>query len=99
MIELKSIEQMQNAIAKAKAERMLVQMTNAVRQYRVTNRSNNHQYTVNFFIRNGRKFGHCTCKAGVEGKHICKHIAAAAAVNMALAKQGFFNRKAVSVAA
>ena len=97
MIELKP-EKMQNAIAKAKTERknLVVRLTEAVRMYRVESRTSGNTYTVNFFIRGNRRFGHCTCKAGLDGRHACKHIAAAAALNMSLAERGLLNRKAVS---
>lgn len=99
MIELKQ-ETMQNAINKARSERsnLVVRMTTAARQYRVENRAKGVSYLVNFFIRGNRKFGHCTCKAGLDGRFACKHIAAAAGLNMALAETGRLNRpKAVSV--
>ena len=97
MIELKA-EKMQNAINKARAERknLTVRLTEAVRMYRVESKSSGNTYTVNFFIRGNRKFGHCTCKAGLDGRHACKHIAAAAALNISLAERGLLNRKAVS---
>ncbi|HEX9928931.1 MAG TPA: SWIM zinc finger family protein [Pyrinomonadaceae bacterium] len=100
MIELKT-ETMQNAINKAKAERnnLIVRLTEAVRMYRVESRQSGKTYTVNFFVRNNRRFGHCTCPAGEQGRFACKHLAAAAALNTCLAEQGRLNRKAVSVAA
>lgn len=101
MIELTE-NTMQNAINKARAERknLIVRLTNAVRQYRVESKSSGKTYTVNFFIRNNRRFGHCTCPAGEQSKFACKHLAAAAGLNMALAEAGrLSNRKAVSVAA
>ena len=74
----------------------MVQTTNAVRQYRVTNRTNGNVYTVNFFVRKDkRKFAHCTCIAGEKGVP-SKHIAASAALNIYLAANGQLNRKAVS---
>ena len=100
MIELKNREQLEKAInrAKAEAKSLLVQTTNAVRQYRVTNRTNGNVYTVNFFVRtDGKRFAHCTCLAGEKGIP-CKHIAASAALNIYLASSGQLNRKAVSVA-
>lgn len=98
MIELKN-ETMQNAIAKAKAEskNLVVRMTNATRMYRVENKAKGATYTVNFFVQGNRRFGHCTCKAGEQGRFACKHLAAAAALNIALAERGALNRKAVSV--
>jgi hypothetical protein len=99
MIELTETT-MQNAIAKAKAERnnLTVRLTSAVRMYRVESKSSSNVYTVNFSVRDGRRFGHCNCKAGEAGKFACKHIAAAAALNMALAEAGRLNKQpAVSV--
>ena len=99
MIELRT-ETMQNAINKARAERknLVVRLTEINRMYRVESKKSGNIYTVNFFIRNSRRFGHCTCKAGEQGKHACKHIAAAAGLNQALAEAGRLNRpKAISV--
>lgn len=96
MIELRNKEQLSNAINRAKAEarNLLVQTTNAVRQYRVTNRTNGNVYLVNFFIRlDGKRFAHCTCLAGEKGI-ACKHIAASAALNIYLAENGQLKRKA-----
>jgi uncharacterized Zn finger protein len=86
---------MQNAINKARSERknLTVRMTNAARMYRVESKASGNIYTVNFFVRNGSRFGTCTCKAGEQGKHCCKHIAAAAALNACLAANGAFNRQ------
>jgi hypothetical protein len=95
MIELKSREQLRNAIERAhrEAKNLVVKVTSASRQYRVINRNNSNSYLVDFFVRNdGRRFGHCTCKAGQNGIP-CKHIAAAAALNIYLAGQGLLNRR------
>lgn len=95
MIELRNRNQLSNAINRAKAEarNLLVQTTNAVRQYRVTNRANGNIYLVNFFVRtDGKRFAHCTCKAGEKGI-ACKHIAASAALNIYLAENGQLKRK------
>ena len=95
MIELKTREQLSNAINRAKAEarNLLVQTTNAVRQYRVTNRASGNIYTVNFFIRNdGKRFADCTCLAGEKGI-ACKHIAASVALNLYLAENGQLKRR------
>jgi hypothetical protein len=99
MIELRSREQIGGAIERARneAKNLLVRLTNANRQYSVTNRMNGNSYTVDFFIRkDGRRFGHCTCKAG-QNNVACKHIAAAAAMNMYMAAEGLLGRKSVSV--
>lgn len=95
MIELRNRNQLSNAINRAKAEarNLLVQTTNAVRQYRVTNRANGNIYLVNFFVRtDGKRFAHCTCKAGEKGI-ACKHIAVSAALNIYLAENGQLKRK------
>lgn len=98
MIELISPQQINKAIERAKAERknLVVRLTGAARQYRVENRATGGDYLVNFFIRNNRRFAHCSCKAGLQNIP-CKHIASAAALNMYLAENGQLNRKSVSV--
>lgn len=98
MIELKDREQMRVAIERARneARNLVVRRTNASRQYRVINRGNGNSYMVDFFVRrDGRRFGHCTCMAGQHGL-ACKHIAAAAALNIYLASQGLLTSKSVS---
>jgi uncharacterized Zn finger protein len=85
MIELRSREQLHRAIERAQAGRLFVQATSVFRQYRVTNRATGACYIVNFFVRAGRRFGHCTCKGGEQ--HICKHLAAAAGLHVCLAAQ------------
>lgn len=77
MIELQSADQLSKATARAKAGNLFVQPTTLHRQYRVTNRDNGNQYTVDFFVRNGKRFGNCTCKAG-ERNLVCKHLSVAA---------------------
>jgi len=85
MIQLTTAAAMQKAIDRAKASNLLVQVVEW-RHYRVTNRNNGTQYAVNFFIRNGKRFGHCTCKGGMAG-FACKHLSAAAALHTCLAAQ------------
>jgi hypothetical protein len=77
MIELVSAEQLVKAIERAKASNLYVQPTSLPRQYRVTNRDNGNQYTVDFFVRDGRRYGQCSCKAGMRNL-ACKHLSAAA---------------------
>lgn len=78
MVQLISAEQLSKATERAKAGSLFVQPTTLHRQYRVTNRDNGNQYTVDFFVRkDGKRFGHCTCKAG-ERNLACKHLSAAA---------------------
>lgn len=98
MIELRSREQIRGAIERARkeAKNLLVKRTNANRQYSVTNRMNGNSYIVDFFIRrDGKRFGHCTCKAG-QNDIACKHIAAAAGLNTCLAAQGLLGVVSVS---
>ena len=83
MIELKSAAQLSKAIARAKAGSLFVRFVQ-FRQFKVENRQSGATYDVNFFVRVGRRFGHCTCKGGERGL-ACKHIAAAAAVQIGIA--------------
>jgi hypothetical protein len=77
MIELQNANQLSKATNRAKAGKLFVQPSNLFRQYHVTNRETGARYVVDFFIRNGKRFGHCTCKAG-ERNLACKHLSAAA---------------------
>lgn len=86
MIELLNADQLSKATDRAKAGNFFVQPTSIFRQYKVTNRDNGNTYTVNFFVRNRKRYGHCTCKAG-ERNIACKHISCAAALNTCLAAQ------------
>ncbi len=86
MIELKSVEQLSKATERAKTGKLFVQPTGLFRQYRVTNRENGNSYVVDFFLRDGKRFGHCTCKGGMKG-FACKHLSAAAALHVCLAAQ------------
>ena len=83
MIELLSTEQLDKAIGRAKAGNLFVRFVQ-FRQFRVENRQTGATYNVNFFVRDGRRFGHCDCKGGERGL-VCKHLAAAAAVQTGIA--------------
>jgi len=87
MIELVSAEQLSKAIARAKAGNLFVQPSALLRQYHVTNRDTGARYTIDFFVRksDGKRFGHCTCKAG-QNNIACKHLSAAAACHVARMK-------------
>ncbi|PYS87868.1 MAG: hypothetical protein DMF64_21940 [Acidobacteria bacterium] len=80
MIKLDSPDQLANATKHAQESNLFVQPTSMFRQYRVTDRDNGHGYLVDFFVRNGKRFGHCTCKAG-QHNMACKHLSAAAALH------------------
>lgn len=89
MIQLTTAEALAKATERARTSKLFVQPTSLERQYRVTNRANGSTYTVDFFVRNGKRFGHCTCKGGAAG-YACKHPAAAAGLHVmrAAAKRG-----------
>jgi hypothetical protein len=86
MIELQSREQLAKAIERAKQSKLFVQTCKSFRQYHVTNRTTGAQYVVDFFVRQGRRFGHCNCKAG-QRNLACKHLSAAAGLHMMRAAQ------------
>ncbi len=83
MIELKSAADLWKAIERARTGRLFVRFVQ-FRQFRVENRANGQTYNVNFFVRAGKRFGHCDCKGGERGL-ACKHLAAAAAVQTGIA--------------
>lgn len=77
VIQLINAEQFNKATERAKSGNLFVQPTSLLRQYRVTNRDNGNIYVVDFFVRrDGARFGHCACKAGINNK-VCKHLSAA----------------------
>ena len=91
MIQIQRPEQFAKAAGRARKERMFVRRTGE-RRYDVTNRKNSHRYTVNFYVMNGKRFGECNCEAGMpmHGNHVplvCKHLAAALSLHLALAAQ------------
>lgn len=86
MVELVSADQLAKATERAKGSNLFVQPTSIFRQYRVTNRDNGNKYVVNFFVRNGKRYGHCTCKAG-ERNLVCKHLSVSAAYHVCIAAQ------------
>lgn len=83
MIQLTTAEVIGKATERAKASKLFVQAIQW-RQYRVTNRENGAHYVVDFFVRDGKRFGHCTCKAGVRNI-ACKHLSAAAGLHVMVA--------------
>jgi hypothetical protein len=83
MIQLVSAEQLKDAIERARKSDLFVRATPLSRQYKVTNRETGAEYYVNFFVRGGQRFGHCSCKAGVRNI-ACKHLAAAAALHIGI---------------
>jgi uncharacterized Zn finger protein len=77
MIQLTDANQLSKAIERAKAGKLFVQPSTLLRQYYVTNRETGARYIVDFFVRNGKRYGHCTCKAGMRNL-ACKHLCSAA---------------------
>jgi hypothetical protein len=95
MVELVNAEQLSRATELAKAANLFVQPTTFLRQYKVTNRENGNQYYVDFFVRNGKRYGMCSCRAGINNK-ACKHLSAAAGCHvMRMAAQREANQIAV----
>jgi hypothetical protein len=86
MIELKSAGQLKRAIENAKAANRYIRPSSMFCQYVVENRGNGKVYTVDFFVRNRKRFGHCTCAAGERGM-ACKHLAASAGYHLMRAGQ------------
>jgi len=83
MIELRSKEQMRNAIRRAYQLRPFVRVR-GFRWYEVMSSNNDSVYTVHFYKRGRQRLGECNCKAGERGL-ICYHMAGAAAVHMGIA--------------
>jgi hypothetical protein len=83
MIQLKSMEQMAKAIARARRMKPFVRMR-GFRQYEVKSSDSQAIYTVHFRKQDGKRFGECNCKGGERG-FICYHLAGAVAVHIAVA--------------
>lgn len=83
MIKLERGDKMNKAIERAKAVRPFVKWLGE-RTYTVTSRDGQRVYTVRFVVANGHKLAECNCQAGEAGM-LCYHVAAAAAVNIAVA--------------
>ena len=95
MVELVNADQLSKATERAKAGNLFVQPTTFLRQYKVTNRDNGNQYYVDFFVRNGKRYGQCTCKAGMNNK-LCKHLSVSAGYHvMRMATQREANKIAL----
>lgn len=74
---------MAQAINRAKSERLKVRVVSASeRRYAVTNKEGK-TYAVRFAVADGHKLGECACPA----RTICKHLAAAASLNIAVQSQ------------
>jgi uncharacterized Zn finger protein len=72
------------AIEKARQTKPLVKVIE-FRTYQVTNRETGAKYEVKFSKVNGKKYADCNCKCGLQGKYVCKHIAASIGIHLLLA--------------
>jgi hypothetical protein len=86
MIQLQSTQKLSRATEKAKVGKLFVQTTSIFRQYCVTNRESGAKYTVNFFVCGGKRFSHCTGKAGTNNM-ACKHLNAATGLHVVIAAE------------
>jgi hypothetical protein len=83
MIEINETN-IQKATEKARQTKPLVKVIE-FRLYSVTNKETGANYTVKFSKIGGKKFADCTCKCGLQGKYVCKHIAASIGIHLLLA--------------
>ncbi len=83
MIELKSKEQMEKAIRRAKERKPFVRFR-GFRWYEVKSTSGEEIYTLHFYKSEGKRYGECNCKGGQRG-YVCLHLAAACAVHIGIA--------------
>lgn len=83
MIQLTTAAKLENAIAKARTAKPRVRV-NCFGSYTVTNKKTGASYTVECLKRDGKRFAHCSCRAGELGR-ACYHVAAAVAAHLQLA--------------
>ncbi len=85
MIQLTTAAQLENAINKARTVKPFVRV-NRFGSYTVTNKQTGATYTVTCEKRDGKRFAHCTCKAGELGRP-CYHAISAASAHIQLAAE------------
>jgi uncharacterized protein YjhX (UPF0386 family) len=85
MIQLTSTATLESAINKARTVKPLVRVVK-FGAYTVTNKATGATYTVECMKREGKRFAHCTCKAGERGQ-ACYHLASAVAAHIQLATE------------
>ncbi len=85
MVEINETN-IQKAIEKARQTKPLVKVIE-FRHYQVMNRETGAIYEVSFTKVGGKKFADCNCKCGLQGKYVCKHIAASIGIHIILAEQ------------
>ena len=88
MIQLRDAKQLERAIERARAGRLVVRRTSVTRMYRVENLDNGQVYVCNFFVRksDGARFaGNPPVDIGgvpMYEPRPCKHLAAAVCLNI-----------------
>ncbi len=85
MIQLTTATKLEKAISKARTVKPRVRV-NQFGNYTVENKQTGARYTVECGKRDGKRFAHCTCKAGERG-NACYHIAAAVSAHLQLAAE------------
>jgi len=85
MIQLTSAATLEKAINKARTVKPLVRIVK-FGAYTVTNKATGATYTVECSKREGKRFAHCTCKAGERGQ-ACYHLASAVSAHIQLATE------------
>jgi uncharacterized protein YjhX (UPF0386 family) len=85
MIQLHSTEQLQKAIDKARTVKPFVRI-NGFGSYSVMNRQTGTTYSVECLKRDGKRFAHCSCKAGQRSVP-CYHLASAVGVHIQIASE------------
>ncbi len=85
MIQLTTAATLEKAINKARTVKPLVRVKE-FGAYTVTNKQTGATYTVECMKREGKRFAHCTCKAGERGQ-ACYHLASAVAAHIQLATE------------
>jgi hypothetical protein len=83
MIQLTTAAKLENAIAKARTVKPRVRV-NCFGSYTVTNKTTGATYSVECVKQDGKRYAHCSCRAGELGK-ACYHLAAAVAAHIQLA--------------
>lgn len=85
MIQLRTADQLANAITKARTVKPRVKI-DTFGSYTVENKETGATYNVICIAREGKRFVSCTCKAGTLGVE-CYHIAAAVSAHIQLASE------------
>lgn len=85
MIQLTTAAKLEKAINKARTVKPRVRV-NRFGSYAVTNKQTGATYTVECRKQDGKRFVHCSCKAGERGQ-ACYHVAAAVSAHIQLASE------------